>query len=144
VANSLRKSVVRPEATGESLMYRTGVAQSALWWSAFDLLTTGLDVVGRVPFTSVRYEDFVADPRGILDRVLDFAQVSHAAADLDHVRGDRIQLGPNHQVAGNPVRFRTGEVTVRRDEAWRDQLTLGEQRAVLALTAGLRRRYGYR
>ena len=144
VANSLRKSVVRPEAADESLMYRTGVAKSALWWSAFDVLTTGLSTVGRVPFTSVRYEDFVADPRGTIGQVLDFARLPCSAADLDHVRGDRLVLGPNHQVAGNPIRFRTGEVAIRRDEAWRDQLTPGEQRTALALTTGLRHRHGYR
>jgi hypothetical protein len=145
VANSMRKSVVRPEAgDGEDLMHRTGVAESALWWSAFDAITTGLRAVGRVPFTSVRYEDFVADPRGTVSSVLDFAGLPPSAGDLDHVTGDRLVLGANHQVAGNPVRFRSGEVQVRPDEAWREQLTAREQRTALALTAGLRHRYGYR
>jgi Sulfotransferase family len=145
VAHSLRKSVIRPEATdGADLMHRTGVAESALWWSAFDVITSALDILGRVPFTTVRYEDFVADPRGTVSRILDFARTPVSPADLDHVDGDRICLGTNHQVAGNPVRFRTGEVQVRRDEAWREQLSAREQRTVAALTTGLRHRHGYR
>jgi hypothetical protein len=145
VANSLAKTVVRPEATdGEDLMHRTGVAESALWWSAFDVVTTVLRGVGRVPFTTVRYEDFVADPRGTVRRVLEFAGVPVSDGDLAHIQDDRIMLGANHQVAGNPVRFRTGEVQVRPDDAWREQMTPRDRRVVGLLTAGLRHRYRYR
>jgi Sulfotransferase family len=145
VAYSLRKSVQRPEVTtGEDLMHRTGVAESALWWSAFDLVTRALAVMGRPRFTTVRYEDFVADPRATVARVLDHAGLPTSPADLDHIQGDRIRLEPNHQVAGNPVRFRIGEVQVRPDDEWRSRLSPGERRTVTALTVGGRRRHGYR
>ncbi|MFC4783451.1 sulfotransferase family protein [Nocardioides sp. MAHUQ-72] len=145
VAYSLRKSVQRPEVTdGVDLMHRTGVAQSALWWSAFDVVTGLLRAVGRVPFTTVRYEDFVADPSGTVARVLDFAGLPAGADSLRHIDGDRLVLGTNHQVAGNPVRFRTGEVQVRVDEEWRRELSIREQRTVTFLTAGLRNRHRYR
>lgn len=144
VANSLGKTVVRPEATqGEDLMHRTGAAESALWWSAFDVVTSALGVVGRVPFTTVRYEDFVTDPRDTVSRVLRAAGLGVTSDDLAHIDGDRIALGANHQVAGNPVRFRTGEVRVRPDEAWRQQMSPRDRRVVGALTAGLRHRYRY-
>jgi hypothetical protein len=145
VASSLAKTVTRPEVTGgQDLMHRTGVAESALWWSAFDVVTTVLRATRRAPFTTVRYEDFVADPRGTVARVLAFAGVAATTGDLGHVAGDSILLGPTHQVAGNPVRFRTGEVTVRPDEAWRRQMATRDRRVVDALTVGLRHRYGYR
>ena len=49
VANSLGKTVLRPEVTGaDDLMHRTGVAESALWWSAFDVVTTVLRAVREV------------------------------------------------------------------------------------------------
>ena len=56
---------------------------------------------------------------------------------------DRILLGANHQVAGNPVRFRTGEVQVRPDDAWKDTMSARDRRVVGILTAGLRHRYRY-
>jgi hypothetical protein len=145
VAHSLRKQVQRPEVTeGVDLMHRTGVAESALWWSAFDVVTTALRRLGGVPFTTVRYEDFVADPGGTVRHVLDFAGLPVPPGGLSHVDGDRIVLGTNHQVAGNPVRFRTGEVQVRSDDDWRRALSAREQRTVGVLTAGLRHRYHYR
>ena len=144
VANSLGKTVLRPEVTdAEDLMHRTGVAESALWWSAFDLVTTVLRTVRKVPFTTVRYEDFVADPGGTVERVLAFSGFSATSDDLAHVSADRILLGANHQVAGNPVRFRTGEVQVRPDDAWKDTMSARDRRVVGILTAGLRHRYGY-
>lgn len=145
VAHSMAKQVVRPEAADADLMHRTRPAESALWWSAFDLISGGvLPVVGRAPFLTVRYEDFARDPRASLRTVLDFAGLAPDASDLAHLDGDLVQLGPNHQVAGNPMRFRTGEVAVRRDEEWRDSLAPRDRRTVGLLTAGLRHRYGYR
>lgn len=144
VANSLGKTVVRPEATsGEDLMHRTGVAESAMWWSAFDVVTSVLRGVRRVPFTTVRYEDFVADPGATVRRVLDFAGVTVSDGDLAHIDGQTITLGANHQVAGNPVRFRTGDVQVRPDDAWEREMSQRDRRVVGLLTAGLRHRYRY-
>jgi hypothetical protein len=144
VANSMRKSVVRPEATGADFMHRTGVVESALWWSAFDLATGLLRKFAKVPFATVRYEDFVADPSGTVRGVLDFAGLAVGERELAHISADRIVLETNHQVAGNPMRFRTGEVQVRPDEEWREQLSSRDRRTVGLLTAGLRHRYRYR
>lgn len=143
VAWSMRKSVLRPEASGDSLMHRTGVVESSLWWSAFDAVTAALRTRGT-PFMTVRYEDFVADPGGVVRGVLDFASVAPVPGDLTHIDGSRIRLDANHQVAGNPMRFRVGEVPVRADEEWRNRLTTCEKGLVGLLTAGLRHRYEYR
>jgi hypothetical protein len=145
VANSLGKSVARPEVReGDDLMHRTGVAESALWWSTFDVVTALLATLGRVPFTTVRYEDFMAEPSATVRRVLEFAGVPVTPADLTHIRGDRLVLEANHQVAGNPVRFRTGVVQMRTDDAWRGQMSARDRWLVGLLTAGLRHRYRYR
>jgi hypothetical protein len=143
VAWSMRKTVLRPEATGDDLMHRTGVVESSLWWSAFDAVTAALRTRGT-PFMTVRYEDFVADPGRVVRGVLDFASMPPAPGDLTHIDGSRIRLDANHQVAGNPMRFRLGEVPVRADEEWRNSLTTCEKSLVGVLTAGLRHRYDYR
>lgn len=145
VAHSLAKTVARPEVTeGTDLMHRTGAVESALWWSAFDVVGAALRARPGTSWSTVRYEDFVADPRSTVARVLDEAGHPATPADLAHVHGDRLQLGTTHQVAGNPVRFRSGEVTVRGDEAWRSTLPVRDRRVVEALTVGLRHRHGYR
>lgn len=145
VAHSMNKEVLRPEATGADLMHRTRPAESALWWSAFEMVSGGLlPASGRAPFLTVRYEDFVRAPAATVRGVLDFAGVPAGENDLAHIDGDVVRLGSDHQVAGNPLRFHTGEVTVRRDEEWRGALTARDRRTVELLTTGLRHRHGYR
>lgn len=144
VANSMSKTVVRPEVThGADLMHRTAAAESALWWSAFDVVTRLMRTLGRRPFATVRYEDFVADPAAVVRRVLDFAGIPGRTGDLGHIAGDEVALESNHQVAGNPMRFRTGTVQVRPDDEWRQHLSSRDRRTVALLTAGLRHRYDY-
>jgi len=55
-----------------------------------------------------------------------------------------MELGVHHTVAGNPMRFTVGTTPVRLDEAWRREMPAGRRRLVSAITAPLRRRYGYR
>lgn len=141
VAYSLRKTVRRPEVTdGSDIMHRSGLVSSSAWWSAFDVLGRMLDRSSD-RMTTVRYEDFVTDPAGTLARICEFAGLP--GADLSHVDGERLHLLPNHQIAGNPVRFESGTTTIRADEEWRSGLTAREQRTVKVLTTGLRRRHGY-
>lgn len=143
VAHSWAKTVTRPEVLdGSSTMHRYSAAESALWWSAFDAALALLARRGT-PVTTVRYEDFVADPSGCVARTLRFAGLTVPGGGLDHVAPDRVRLGPAHLVAGNPMRFRTGDIALSRDDAWRTQMPVRDQRVVAALTAALRRRHGY-
>jgi len=144
VAHSWAKTVARPEGVdGSSDMPRYGAATSSLWWSAFDVAFRYLKAVG-IPTTTVRYEDFVRDPRGSVDATLRFAGVSVGADDLAHLTEKRVELRPTHLVAGNPMRFTSGPIDVVMDEAWRRDLPARDARIVSALTAGLRHRHGYR
>ena len=62
VAYSLGKSVPRPEALDDDEMHRQSPVESSLWWTAFDVLFRAMAVRGT-PVSTVRYEDFIADPR---------------------------------------------------------------------------------
>lgn len=144
VAHSWAKTVARPEAVdGGSDMPRYGPAASALWWSTFDLAFSLLKVAG-VPMTTVRYEDFVQDPRGCVERTLKFAGVAVEDHELAHLSDGQLTLRPTHLVAGNPMRFQAGSIDVVADDAWRRDLPARDARIVSTLTAGLRHRHGYR
>ena len=143
VAYSWSKTVTRPEVTdGSAEMHRYSPAESALWSTVFDVMLRGLSRRG-VPVTSVRYEDFVANPRGTVDQVLAFAGHTPLDEDLDHLRPDEVQLQRRHLVAGNPMRFASGSIALKADEQWRAGLRPRDRRLVSALTVRLRRRYGY-
>ena len=145
VAYSWTKQVARPEAAESGdhpwmQQYSPGV--SALLWDAHNLAFAALGRTG-VPVLPVFYERFLAAPRDSLATIAAFlgAELGDTARFLD----DRmVRLGSTHQVAGNPMRFRTGEVQLRSDEAWRTEFPKRAGRLVTALTAPLMLRYGYR
>jgi len=91
----------------------------------------------------LRYEDFVAHPAETLGRVADLAGAERGPGDLAFVRGEQMDLRPNHTVDGNPMRFSVGPVTLRPDEEWRTRMEPVDRRVVTALTLPLLRRYRY-
>lgn len=88
----------------------------------------------------LRYEDFAADPRPTVDRILAFLGESGDAPFLDQTT---VLLHPSHIVAGNPSRFTVGQVSIRTDDKWRTEMPHRDQRLVEAMTLPLMRRYGY-
>ena len=145
VAQSWSKEVRRPEATeasAEQYMARWAPHKVAMHWNAANW---SYGLLGRrgVPVRTVRYEEFLADPRGTLRGIAEFAGLAVADGDLGFLGDDHAMLSANHTASGNPMRFTTGRVELRRDDAWREQLPPARRWVVTALTLPLLRRYGY-
>lgn len=143
VAYSWSKEVPRPEVVGRvELMPRYGVLRVAAMWTVYNLL---LELLGRLGIRStlVRYEDVVNDPRAVLRDVADSAGLSTTNDSTEFVSGDAVRLTTGHTVAGNPMRFRTGTIPLRRDDAWRRDLPISSILAITTLTLPVRWRLGY-
>lgn len=141
VAYSWTRRVRRPEVVdGESYMPTYRPSYMAALYAGHHALLELLAPMGT-PSMRVRYEDFVAAPEATLCEAADFAGLQ--APDLDFVEGDRVDLATVHTVAGNPSRFDTGEVRIRRDDAWQTKLPRTQRRTVGALTLPARVAYGY-
>ena len=91
-------------------------------------------------YMMLRYEDFVAGPREALGRVLDLLGEK---ASLSQVEDQEVKLGVNHNIWGNPSRFRTGRVEIRPDTEWASRINSGDRNLITALTLPLLVRYGY-
>lgn len=138
VAHSWAKTVRRPEVTGgERFMPRYSAGKVAVDWLVYRAVLRGLGVLG-VPLMVVRYEDLVRDPRRTVADVLTFCGIRPTEGDLKHITVDSVTLGTHHTVAGNPMRFRTGRVDIKADEAWRKEMPRGPRMLVGALTAPVR------
>lgn len=138
VAHSWSKPVRRPEITGnDRLMPQYSPARVVADWVSYRLMLQGLRLFG-VPVMVVHYEDFVVRPRQVVADVLRFSGVEPSVAELAHLTEDAVRLDPHHTVAGNPMRFRSGEIAIRQDEAWRTELPRGPRLMVGLLTAPLR------
>jgi hypothetical protein len=144
VAYSWSKTVVRPEAVAGSAegthMARWSPGKTALYWNVQNL---GFGLLARrgVPTMRVRYEDFMRSPAATLREVAAFAGLGETVPLP--LSGESAELGPNHQVAGNPLRFRTGRIELRADDAWKSELGALRRYLVAGMTLPLLARYGY-
>jgi hypothetical protein len=91
----------------------------------------------------VRYEDVVADPIRQLQAIASFAGLASGREQFSFVGDGTVTLGAAHTVSGNPMRFSTGAIPLRRDDQWRQAMPPRQRRTVSALTAPFRARYGY-
>lgn len=144
IAYAWTKVVRRPEVVdGESYMHRFNPAHLALLWNLHNTLLQLPRLAGEPTFT-LRYENFARDPEAALRRVAEFAGLPLGPADLDFLEQGSVTLRASHQVAGNPLRFTTGRVPIRTDDAWRTELGVADRRRVAALTAPVSLAFGYR
>ena len=142
VAYSWTKTVHRPETDGREEMARYTPARSAVLWNAHNA-AFGLLRQRGVAVRRLRYEDFLADPRGTVHKVAAFSGIDTSTLELSFLSEGRVHLGQCHSAAGNPMRFQTGEVPLRPDEDWRDALPPRQRALVGAVCAPLLRSYGY-
>jgi hypothetical protein len=95
----------------------------------------------RVPRAALlRYDDLAARPEPVLTSALSRVGLP---AELGFLGSGRLDPTPNHTVAGNPLRFERGAITIRPDVEWRAGLAPGALRLVTALTWPLLLRYGF-
>jgi hypothetical protein len=116
---------------------------SLLRWIVGNLLSEWVCAqLGPEKTMRLRYEDFVADPKGALERIgslldLDLTELADAVSS-----GKPMQAG--HNVGGNRTK-KSGTITLRPDtQEWRTALTPTEQRLSWALMGWLMRPYGYK
>lgn len=152
VAYSWTTKVRRPEASGAAgeseagYMTRYSPVRAAREWNtqngALQLLARG-----AVPVLRVRYEDLVAAVKPTLREIAGFAGITVDEAGLAFVtdggQPQRAQLSQTHTAAGNPMRFTTGQITIRPDDRWQTAMPAAQRRTVTALTLPLLRHYGY-
>jgi UDP-N-acetylglucosamine transferase subunit ALG13 len=141
VAFSWSKSVERPETDGEVLMPRYSPVKSTALWTAHNVGLEGLTHRG-LPVTTVRYEDLVTDPAVHVQRLWQTLGLP-GAGELPVATGNTVNLGIGHSVAGNPMRFRQGLISLASDDTWKDRLGSSDRRLVTALSLPALARYGY-
>jgi hypothetical protein len=143
VAYSWTRTRVMPEIQGRRATMATfGPAQSSLAWLGNNLAIDAMWGLGLRP-TVMHYEALVDAPAREIERALAPRVPEAVAGGLERLAGPAVEVGTHHTVAGNPVRFRSGPVTLAADEEWRSRMPSRDRRVVAAMTAPLLARYGY-
>jgi hypothetical protein len=117
-------------------------SSSGRQWVAYNLL---FDALGLLDKTLIlRYEALLGQPRPGLERILAAASEPVTADSFVFLGDGWVDLGVDHTVAGNPMRFHQGRLDLRLDRAWTTKLPARDRRVVTAITWPLQLRYGYR
>ena len=142
-----------PRGTAYSFLRKRVEDGSLIWTRDLSPLTASLrwnfqnsvlDVLGkRFPHhpLHVRYEDFVASPRGSLQRILTF--IGETGSSLPLQNEHNLNLKVQHTVYGNPSRFMIGDVELRENSAWKTEMKRRDRMLVTAVTWPLLIKYGY-
>src|SRR5208282_2118820 len=127
----------------QRILPRRGAVESALVWTWRNAWASAIPHLDRrpIPYTRLRYEDLMRDPREAIAGV--FEQLELGEADLSLIHGPNVKLRVNHAISGNPVKFNSRGVDLRIDDEWRGAMRERDRKLVSAITSPLMRRYGY-
>ena len=140
VAHSWRRTMRRPDAhAAEEYFPRVHPARTALLWAGINVLLWCQRRTVR-SYRRLRYEDLMRDPAALVDIV---SGLCGPLAAMSAARGGNVYLDVHHNIAGNPVKFRTGAIPVRVDAAWTVEMPRAARVLVAALTWPLLLAYGY-
>jgi hypothetical protein len=120
--------------------YDVSNTRSSLRWSARNL---ALDLQKKrfyPKFIQIRYEDFISDPKRILEDILKL--VNERKSSLEFITPEGIIFHKNHCVFGNPDLFKRGAVKLKIDKRW-NNMKAGDKFLTTLLTWPLMVRYGY-
>ena len=117
-----------------------GAAHSTLRWATWNLAAERLRRAFPGRFVRIRYEDLVTDTRRQLETITKL--VGHEEVSLP-LTETGVVLAANHSVAGNPNRFKTGEIAIRLDDEWATKLSMGDRAVATAVALPWLSRYGY-
>lgn len=136
----LRKKYAADRIRVQHMEQFSAVTTSRMWMSrhiAAELIRR------RSPTTIllVRYEDLVVNPLRVIETIVDRINES---VDVRFVSDGRaVETTPNHTVAGNPVRLRSGWIPISEHHEWKECLPWHTRAAVTFFTWPLMLRYGY-
>jgi Sulfotransferase domain len=139
-AYSWLKKKPQPDTDAREHMVRFSPTKSSALWNSWNVSAEALWRRAPEKYLRLRYEDFVADPRMNLERILEFVGFT---AELPLAGEREVMLGVSHTVSGNPNRFETGAVELRPDREWTDKMAPRHRALVTTLTFPLLKHYGY-
>lgn len=141
VVHSLQRQKDRPDHTDrDAVMPTLPPVKAALNW---DLINGLCSRLARSHHRSIRlrYEDLARDPDAAVEQVLRL--VRGRPGDREPIADGPVEVGTQHTLSGNPIRFERGPLRIAPDLEWRTAMPSGQRVAVTALTFPLLRAYGY-
>lgn len=118
---------------------RKSVIDSSLGWVSWNLAVEMCRLIGE-NIIRIRYEDLISSTKQVLEDISSFIEepvpvIEGAAAS--------VFFGETHSIAGNPIRFLSGDVQLKMDTEWENKMNLYKRALVTTITWPLLMKYGY-
>lgn len=140
VAFSRLRKKKRPEIHWkDEYMAQTPAYKTGYQW---DLMNFSMDLLQKFGgYSLVRYEDCMRNPTGVVDKIMNDMGLYNK--NISFIKDKHIELGMDHTVSGNPMRFKVGDIELRVDDQWKDEMTKFDRNIVTAITYTQLKKYGY-
>lgn len=137
-----RQKKTHDKADGsENKMDKHSPLKDSLLWNLRNRLIQNIWQKEGLKYHLVNYETFVREPQKVVRGICEF--VGQPDAKLPFTSESEVHLNPNHTVAGNPNRLKTGNVKLKVDNEWETKMNGALKGMVTLLTAPTRHRFGY-
>lgn len=142
VAFSKTKEKIQPDSKEIIYMHKFSAFDSSMVWGFRNIATELYWVNNKEKYIMVRYEDFVKEPREIINKILNFTGENPTGSPF--LSENEIKLAGSHSVWGNPSRFITGKVKLKLDDTWKKKIKPSHRFLSTFLTFPLLIKYGYK
>ena len=122
-------------------IYRLSPVKSTAYWIGFNVASHM--VSRRRPGDSIlmKYENFVKQPQHSINEILTLVDEK---PDKNPLKENKVTLGINHSVTGNPDRFRRGETEIKnKNAAWTKKLSRKDSDIISLIARPLMHIYNY-
>jgi hypothetical protein len=137
----LRKKKYEPFNKSNLYIKRQNVLKGTFEWIVWNAVCELLKGKMGNNYLFLRYEDFVEDPFDSVKKILKLVGEESKGVPL---KNRTVNLGKNHSISGNPVRFKRGEVEIKLDDEWKYKLKKIDKFIVTVFTLPFIYYYGYR
>lgn len=110
-------------------------------WMAYNAVLSFVVANRSLPYRQVRYEDFCADPTGVMADLAAWCGLDPGALPID--ANGVAHLEDGHSASGNADRFSAGAIPISAREEWRAAMGPSKAAAISLMTTPLRSRYSY-
>ena len=142
VAFSWQRKRKRPEvAQGNAYQETYGPFLSALQWDWGNMATEWLRFFVH-SYIRLRYEDLAMSPKETIQAIVDHFNLDNSRLDF-FVDKHTVKIVPGHTIFGNPMRMQHGQINIKPDIEWQDQMKRSHRLIVTTFTFPLLIRYGY-
>jgi hypothetical protein len=114
---------------------------ASLMWSFWNFAIEHLKFFTQLSYYFLRYEDFAKNPRITINSLVEY--IHGTSTQLPFLDDHTVILKATHSVAGNPNRFELGEIQIKTDVRWLQNMSTWEKIVVSLLTLPFLRKYGY-